>query len=357
MKTIISTVVFLLWLPKMSSSTPLDSVYVAVSETEIRETPNEVATVIVKAKFGEGFSVTRLKVGGWTEVYLPNSKTGWIQDVSLGPDNKGVSNTKQKKPKNGKQESATLKDTTYWVWKPSQKPLEHLADAVISISASIGKPQEGLEVVDEWWYGEKRERTLEFLKAFSLNEDETGVARGFRKWNIIPTKATDSIYVERGRISPSPDQKPLEAPLKIKPMTFPPYSDNKPGATRVFAHANVGGSPLGLFFPTIHVQGMDRNDGRTVVSMRGFPPVPVPKAQHDYDYLVFTGVFAVYSREEKQSYMQTSMGDHNAIIKGILRFPENEWTEVRNGLEIMGGGLRFDSEGISLLPGTAHRTK
>jgi hypothetical protein len=42
-------------------------------------------------------------------------------------------------------------------------------------------------------------------------------------------------------------------------------------------------------------------------------------------------------------------------VTGTIRFPNNQWTLAKEGLEIKGGGLQFDETGVFLMPGTEFR--
>ncbi|GEM_PF-575155 len=213
---------------------------------------------------------------------------------------------------------------TYWLWK-SSKPTSLYLVPVWRIEGSVDSVGQGmgaLVLMEKLYAGDKRARELSIQSQVmsslfgGLLSSGKEIATGYLEWPLFPNLKEDFFKLEQGTMDLGCGR------LVRSPLTFSRHSDE----VNIFS----AGSPsqFVVFSPSIYVQP---NSG----------------------FLVLSGTLTRFDLSDASiSHSSSPIKHSDIVVIGRVRFPENKWMPVRKDLKIRGGGLSFESDGISFLPGT-----
>jgi hypothetical protein len=150
-----------------------------------------------------------------------------------------------------------------------------------------------------------------------------GRPAGFGRWRFSAESASDVCNLESGSatvLGPT-GEKALPGPLHFRVV--------KPSAP---------GARMGWIFPL-------SDDGAVFLAFR---PMLYPTSG---GALALGGAVVFF----QGGATSVAMPARAVNVTGTIRFPNNQWTLAKEGLEIKGGGLQFDETGVFLMPGTEFR--
>ena len=241
------------------------------------------------------------------------------------------------------------------IWKAEKSSARQKLDCVVEVAGSVRDFSALSEIplttqrLTADSAGRKRVRAgFEFKLARLDQAIARRTDKWYRPWYLFADLAGDRIELTEGQIQIRPQ-------VKTSGLVQGRYSGWQEIATDLLDPLAVQRmvSEVEAFAASRPSPFVDHHSSEHHVVLCETVLVVYPKP--DSPHLGLAGLTQLVLYDKAKEQLQTTYVETprvNAVILGRVRFPEDRWTQIGEGVEVIGGGMLFDNDRVMLMPGT-----